>query len=195
VNGVHVTPARRRILAAAKSLHRRGESAVSMRKVAHQVGVTAPAIYRHFSNRQTLVEAIVHSGFDELERSLHAALDARPKDEVLAVMVAFREFAVREPRLFDEMFLRKRKSARRYPRDFAAGRSPTFAILHQVLARELAGRSDADDPLETGLTIWMLAHGLISMYTLGRFEGGSKAFAALYLRCMRRFLAGMRRRP
>jgi AcrR family transcriptional regulator len=165
-----------------------------MRKVAHRVGVTAPAIYRHFPNRQTLVDAIVQSGFDELERSFHAALDARPKDEVLTLMEAFREFAIREPRLFDEMFLRKRKSARRYPRDFAAGRSPTFAILHQVLARELAGRSGADDPLEMALTIWMLAHGLISMYTLGRFEGGSKAFAALYLRCMRRFLDGVRRR-
>jgi hypothetical protein len=110
-------------------------------------------------------------------------------------MEVFREFAMREPRLFDEMFLRKRKSARRYPRDFVAGRSPTFAILHQVLAREFAGRSGADDPLEMALTIWMLAHGLISMYTLGRFEGGSKAFAALYLRCIRRFLDGVRRRP
>jgi AcrR family transcriptional regulator len=41
-----------------------------MRKVAHQVGVTAPAIYRHFPGRQTLVDVTVQSGFDELE---HAA--------------------------------------------------------------------------------------------------------------------------
>jgi AcrR family transcriptional regulator len=166
-----------------------------MRKVAQQVGVTAPAIYRHFPNKQALLDAIVQSGFDELERSFRAALDTRPGDEVLALVEAFREFAMREPRLFDAMFLRKRKNARRYPSDFAAGRSPTFALLHQALARELAGRSGTDDPLEMGLTIWMLAHGLISMYTLGRFEGGSRAFAALYLRCLGRLLNGLRSRP
>ena len=43
-----------------------GPQAVSMRRVANEVGITAMAIYHHFPNRQALLDAVVDSEFEKL---------------------------------------------------------------------------------------------------------------------------------
>src|SRR5215469_183908 len=47
-------------------LEKEGPQAVSMRRVAKEVGITAMAIYHHFPSREALLDAVVESEFEKL---------------------------------------------------------------------------------------------------------------------------------
>ncbi len=67
------------IIAAARSLlAAEGPSAVQLRAIAREMGVTAPALYRYFPSRDDLVSALSASLFDELVAELEKARDAWP---------------------------------------------------------------------------------------------------------------------
>lgn len=181
--------AKQRILsvAARKQLHG-GEDAVSMRSIASTLGVTATSIYRHFRDKDQLLDAIVESGFD----SLLTYLQRKRNPGVLAVMDAFLDFALEQPRLYDLMFLRQRDRVRVFPDDFAAHRSPSFDVVRESVEREMrSGALRRDKSLEVTLTIWSHAHGLISMFTLGRFGSDAAAFRAIFKRSVRRLYRGL----
>ncbi|HVR41617.1 MAG TPA: TetR/AcrR family transcriptional regulator [Thermoanaerobaculia bacterium] len=186
-----MSESRDRILGTAAELHASdGLDAVSMRAVASRLGVTAMSLYRHFHNKEELIEAISESGFSLLVTYLKRP--TRKRSKPLAMIEHFLAFALDEPRLYELMFLRRRGAQRTFPRDFAAHRSPTFDLLRVAVEGEMkAGRMRRDDALETALTIWTHAHGLISMYTLGRFGDDADAFRALYARSMRRLFKGI----
>ena len=75
--GPAVTPLRDRIVTAAETIClREGVARMSMRRVAGEVGVTAAAIYRHFENKQALLNEIVVVGLRSLETYLRPALEA-----------------------------------------------------------------------------------------------------------------------
>jgi AcrR family transcriptional regulator len=81
---------------------------------------------------------------------------------------------------------------RRYPEDFAAHRSPSFDALRTAVEQEMRnGKLRRDNALETTLTIWSHAHGLISMYTLGRFGDDAEAFCSIYRSSVRRLYRGV----
>jgi AcrR family transcriptional regulator len=57
-------------IAAARLFHRRGYHGVSVADVAAEVGMTGPAIYRHFGSKQGLLVAAIKSGLDQVDHSL-----------------------------------------------------------------------------------------------------------------------------
>ena len=182
---------RKKILNAATRRAREGGD-VSLRSIATELNVTPMSIYRHFSDKNALLDTIVESGFTLLRERLSRPTTRNRR--VLGLMAHFLDFALEEPRLYELMFLRRRANVRVFPRDFAAHRSPTFDLLRTAVAEEMAnGRMRRDNELETTLTIWSHAHGMISMYTLGRFGDDQAAFRRLYNRSMRRLYRGIAR--
>lgn len=180
---------RKKILNAATRRAREGAD-VSLRSIATELNVTPMSIYRHFSDKNALVDTIVESGFALLHERLSRPTSRNRR--VLGLMAHFVEFALEEPRLYELMFLRRRENVRVFPRDFAAHRSPTFDLLRAAVAEEMAsGRMRRDHELEVTLTIWSHAHGMISMYTLGRLGDDAAAFRRLYNRAMRRLYRGI----
>lgn len=55
--------------AAADQFYRRGYHGVALSEVAASAGVTAPAVYRHFRNKQALLAAAILSGLDVVNRA------------------------------------------------------------------------------------------------------------------------------
>jgi AcrR family transcriptional regulator len=180
---------RTNILNAARRLHdHHGDDGVSMRNIAAELGVSATAIYRHYRNKEAIMAAVVEQGFALLHDYL--TRDGRP--DVLDFMQRFLDFALDEPRLYDVMFLRARRDIRRYPEDFAAHKSSTFDAAREAVEREMRdGKLRRDNTLEATLTIWSHAHGLISMFTLGRFGDDAAAFRLIYRRAIRRLYRGI----
>lgn len=82
-----------------------GEKAIVLREIAPHIGVSATAAYRHFTNRQQLVEEVAAQGFVEMRQRLLAITPAAEStDPVLSAYVDLRnaaiaivEFAVAEP--------------------------------------------------------------------------------------------------
>jgi len=58
-------------------LHK-GYSQVSMADIARAAGVTAPALYRHFTDKQDILAAAVLAGVEDLEACTDSALATRP---------------------------------------------------------------------------------------------------------------------
>jgi AcrR family transcriptional regulator len=181
--------------AARRLLDREGAEAVSMRRVAGAVGITAMAIYRHYPNRAALLNALADEGFRELaaavsERNFTGSIEAR-----LAKMAdIYLLHALDNPRLFELMFLKKREGARRYPRDFTAGRSPTANPMADVVLEGMrTGDFRKDDHWEITFEMGALSHGLIMLYLGGRIDATPARFRALYRRSFQRYLHGLRR--
>ena len=179
---------RDRILAAArKAFDRHGIEGLSLRDVAAKVGITPMAIYRHFANKEALVDALVLDALDEWSARVAALPPTEGLAKVEQIGEAFLDFALREPRRFEAAFLLPSRKARRYPDDFAAGRSPAGNVHLRALEQGLRQGRIAGAPLvEIMLINSALSQGLVTLYRAGRIAGGEEEFRALYRRAMRR---------
>ena len=182
------------ILDAAQSLFARdGLDGVSMRRVAARLGITATALYRHFEDKDALVDGLVDRGFESFAAALLRAPVARaPRGRILQVLDRYRELAFGQPDLFRLMFSTPRAGLRRFPSDFAAHRSRVFDELRGAVERGMrAGELRRASSLEVALSLWAHAHGLLALAQSGRFAGEQRRFTALYRRLLRRHIGGL----
>jgi AcrR family transcriptional regulator len=179
--------------AARQILDKEGSDAVTMRRVADVVNITPMAIYRHYNAREGLLAALADAGFEELAaRITRKPLSGSAAERLAQMAEIFLDFALKHPRLFELMFLKEREGARRYPRDFKAGRSPTASPMEQVVREGMAnGEFLEDDTWEIVFEVGALAHGLIMLYLGGRIALSAAGFRALYRRSFMRYVRGI----
>ena len=166
-----------------------------MRRVAAAVGITPMAIYRHYPNRAALLNALADEGFEELAARLAGKRFSDDIEERLTKLTEiYLDHALQNPRLFELMFLKPREGARRYPRDFKAGRSPTANMLAKAVQEGIeSGHLRKDDTWEIVFEMGALSHGLIMLFLGGRMGGTPSQFRALYDRSFRRYIHGIRK--
>jgi len=186
--------AERIAVAAQRLLDREGVDAVTMRRVAKAVCITPMAIYRHYPDRAGLLNTLADKGFEELAARLAAKPGSGKTEMQLTRMFEiFLEHALQNPQLFELMFLKPRKGARRYPWDFKAGRSPTASLVAKVLEEGMkSGYFRKDDVWEIVFEMGALSHGLIMLYLGGRMSITPGRFRALYRRSLSRYIHGIR---
>lgn len=164
-----------------------------MRKVAAELGLSATAIYRHYRDKEELLDAVAEEGFAVFRSYLDRALAASmPRQRIRGLALRYLDFALDHPHHYDFCFLIPRKNVRRFPREFVQRDDLTFHILSKQV--ELAMREGSivvGDPVEIGLTIWAHVHGLIALYRAGRFGADEERFRNLYLRSVERLFAGI----
>ena len=181
--------------AARRLLDKEGTEAVTMRRVAQAIGVTPMAIYRHYPDRVSLLNALADEGFEELAvRIAGKKFFGSIEERLTKMMEIYLDHALEKPRLFELMFLKPREGARSYPRDFKAGRSPTANLLIEMVQRGIdSGYFRHDDKWEIVFEMGALSHGLIMLYLGGRMGMPPAYFRALYRRSFKRHLRGIRR--
>jgi AcrR family transcriptional regulator len=187
--------AERIAMAAAKLVQREGADAVSMRRVAKSVGITPMALYRHYADRDGLLNALADAGFEELvARITNTDLPSHPEQRLMKTLDVFLDFALEKPRLFELMFLRQRAGARRFPEDFRAGKSPTAKFAAEALdAGMRQGVFRKDDVWEIAFETGAMLQGLVMLYVGGRVSAPAEEFRAYCHRAFRRYLYGIRR--
>src|ERR1700748_1961082 len=173
-----------RISAAARDLFdRQGMEGVSMRRIAEAVALTPMAIYRHYADKDALLDALMLDGFTAWEARVAAIEVREPLAWLEQLGTTYVEFALGEPRRFEAAFLLPGRPARRYPGDFAAGRSPVIAMaVTQIEQAKVAGLI-VGEALEIALSFAALAQGLVSMYRAGRFADEAE-FRTAYAKAM-----------
>ncbi|MEE3850022.1 TetR/AcrR family transcriptional regulator [Gordonia sp. LSe1-13] len=75
----------------------RGYLQVSLADIARAAGVTAPSVYRHFDDKQSLLDAAVLAGVDDLEACTNRALDGDTDTSVTDLIAAVCSLGVRRP--------------------------------------------------------------------------------------------------
>lgn len=184
-----------RIASAARSvLVKEGEPAVTMRRVAGDVGLSAMAPYRHFANRAELLQRVSDDEFARLEslwgrRIGHDAGEER----IFELLDEFLDFALGTPNLYRFLLTERRDNARRFPKDFPADASTPLAPLVRVV--EQAMRADtfrSDDPVEVAQCISAQTIGLVQLYLQRRMSLPEAEFRDLCRGATERLLTGLR---
>jgi AcrR family transcriptional regulator len=132
-----------------------GWAAVTMRRLAGELGVTQPVLYSAFASRQALIDAVALNGFSDLAAALEAA-DATP----MARMRAYLDFAAAHPQVYEAMFSLPSGLA------FAADDTP------EPLQRAFSGIRDAfPEADDTRAEVaWAALHGLATLQASGRLR-------------------------
>ena len=179
--------------AARKLLDKEGIEAVTMRRVAQAVGITPMAIYRHYQDRAGLLNFLADEGFEELAARLASKrLSGSVESRMVKMAEIYLDHALENPRMFELMFTAPREGARRYPRDFKAGLSPTANLMVGLVQEGMAsGNLRKDDAWEIVFEMGALSHGLILLYLGGRIGPSAEQFRALYRRAFRRYIRGI----
>lgn len=84
------------IVAAMKHVDDHGLASLSMRVLGAELGVDATALYRHFPNKDSLVEAMVDRMLSEALEA-HNPVGKSPREKVLDVVFAMRDAFARHP--------------------------------------------------------------------------------------------------
>ncbi|MEC3976578.1 TetR/AcrR family transcriptional regulator [Amycolatopsis sp. H20-H5] len=147
------------------------EQSVTLRAVAREVGISAPAIYQHFPDRDSILLAVAQLAFAELGHELRAVGDhADPAENLRAVCTAYLVFAQQRPNRYRILFggvWDASKALERAPAltdDLTALGMETFHVLRQAVAACVEkGRSTSSDPQADAAALWVALHGFAQL--------------------------------
>ncbi|MDK9559143.1 TetR/AcrR family transcriptional regulator [Marinobacter sp. M216] len=137
-----------------------GDTAISLRALAKQLGVSAPALYRHFIDRESLLAELAVTGFEALRERLLAIDSSNPRQALIDIGLVYVSFAQDEPNLYRLMFGGRVLPRGIHPRLDAAGKG-AFQVLEDTIAR--AQHVGYLKPMPLTLmtaAAWSLVHGL-----------------------------------
>jgi AcrR family transcriptional regulator len=186
---------RDRILACACDLYLgQGLEGFSMRKLARAVGVTAPAIYRHFDGREAVLADVLREAHRTFSRYLYGALAApTPLERFLGAGEGFLDFVLDHPRWYGIMHTPpEHLGMEALPGDIEA----LQAAIHQFWVDRVrecmqAGVLKSGEPEEASVTMWAHAHGLVQLYHHGCLATDPDEFRALFKASSARLMAGV----
>ncbi len=174
-----------------------GAAALSLRAIARELGITAPAIYNYFARRDDLITALIIDAYSSLGDSQLAARDALPPEDLVGRMMAtglaYRQWALAHPQHYQLIFGTPLPDyAAPEERVFPAGARSLRALVSVMEALRLSGRlltpgfplpalpdAAAFDKwkkfggetdvlsLSVAVLIWSQVHGLVSLEIAG----------------------------
>jgi AcrR family transcriptional regulator len=148
------------VAAALAILDEEGPDALTMRRLAEDLGMRAPSLYKHVRDKGALQAALIEDIFFELGDALHAALVRPGRQGVVAsVLRTYRRLSLVHPNRY---------------RLATSGRLPRH-LLPECL-EEWAGQpfyfAAASDPYRAQ-ALWSLAHGMVILEIDGRYPEDS----------------------
>lgn len=161
-----------------------GLDGLSMRKLATQLGVTAPALYRHYESKEMVLVDVVGEAFKVFAQYLYRALDGRTAVERFSLTGrSYLAFALEHPRYYallheaHEMIGHDALPHEATDHACAVGQF----MVDRVREGMECGMLKAGPPETVARTIWAHAHGLVSIYHRGLFRIEEAEFRDLFL--------------
>ena len=170
-----------------------GLEGFSMRKLARSLGVTAPALYRHYESKERVLLDVVGEGYRQLVQYLHGALQGRtPEDRFRMAGERFLDFALEHPRYYEVLFMGV-DLVRLEGHEDVADQGCALGQFWSDRLREAmgAGLLELRDPQASGVTLWAHSHGLIALYLKGMLPMSEDEFRNLYRDSNARVLKGL----
>jgi AcrR family transcriptional regulator len=186
---------REKILACACDLYLTdGLDGFSMRKLARSLGVTAPALYRHYESKERVLLDVVGEGYQQLIQYLHRALEGRTAEERFRIAgEGYLEFALNHPRYYEVLFMGvELLRVDEVPEEITAQGCAVGQFWNDRVRECIeAGLLREGDPEAIGMSLWSHAHGLISLYLKGMLSLPEEDLRALYRASCARVLVGL----
>ena len=147
------------VAAARRILEVEGADALTMRRLADEMGIQAPSLYKHFSSKADLELLLIEDALFDVGDATHRALhDPGHNSTVLNLLVTYRAFSLSHPNLY-RLATAGPLVRDRLPRGLEewAG-NPWFVVTGDASLAQ---------------ALWSLAHGLVILELDDRYPPGS----------------------
>jgi AcrR family transcriptional regulator len=167
-----------------------GTGSISLRELARDLGVSAGALYRHFSGKDALLGALAERAVAALDSEMRRALASAPESDPVARLTAlgmgYLAFARAHPDAFRIVFELKREAASE------SAQAGPFALLVQTVTALAPPGADEARCLRAAVSAWAFVHGMAALESQHAWRGEiasvaeglilnfSKALAATY---------------
>ncbi|WP_329549496.1 TetR/AcrR family transcriptional regulator [Streptomyces sp. NBC_01356] len=190
--------------AALRQLAEGGPEALSLNAIAKQVGMTGPALYRYFANRDSLLTELVIDAYGDLTSTLARAADGTPQDaaaRLTSVARAYRDWALAEPHRYRLLFRAPLQGYDAQSTSLVEAAQPAMTVVLDVVSAlanpdtavsqdsgaqfeewmKRHGIEDVTAAVASRATIlWARLHGLVSLEIEGNFASMGIDPAPLY---------------
>jgi AcrR family transcriptional regulator len=140
--------------AAAEALRRAPPSDISLRALARQVGVSAAAPYRHFPDRESLLDAVASDGY----KSAATKLSSRTSEGASAVAEVWSTIAEENPGLIEVMT--RPEAGNRHSSELSDSVMEWLGQVVRAIETE-EGRDDPAQLVKRAVSCWAAIHGLV----------------------------------
>jgi AcrR family transcriptional regulator len=149
------------VAAAERLLSTQPVEALSLRAVAREVGVSAPALYLHFADRRELVWAVLLHQFDDLAMVTSSAVARSddPREGLREWCLAYCRFGLDNPGHYRALFESWAAEHVEVPLAELPGHELWQGLQSAITARG----TPADEIEELSTLIWAGLHGLVSL--------------------------------
>lgn len=185
-----------------------GPQAISINAIAKELGVSGPALYRYFANRDDLLTALVIDAYHDLRAALAGApatgtTACSAEQRVRSLAQAYRAWALAEPHRYELLFKPPLPGYDAHAEPLAAAARGLMGILlgalrdadqdpHQGSVGKqdgpapyrpedvLAARSAGAPEFQLGVSVWSRLHGIVSLELGGGFTAMNLDADALF---------------
>ncbi|HEV7651839.1 MAG TPA: TetR/AcrR family transcriptional regulator [Actinophytocola sp.] len=172
---------------ALEQLAEHGVPGISVNAIGKRMGVTGPALYRYFANRDALLTELISDAYHDLAETLEAAIAGVRAGRFRAGANAMRDWAKAAPHRYLLLFGTPIPGYEAPEHTLAAASRAMVALLSTVgedhakprrstLHRQVAAWGERMDypgltprQLHWGLAVWSRLHGYISLEVAGQF--------------------------
>lgn len=141
------------------------EAGLSLRAVARRAGVSSPALYLHFADKDALLAAVLTARFARLGQAIGEAVTAAggdPADQLRAGCRAYVDLAVADPGTYRVLF--GGRSAADLGGDVRdQTMAPFRALVDGIATAQAAGAVRRGDPFRLAVTVWAGLHGIATL--------------------------------
>jgi AcrR family transcriptional regulator len=162
--------------AASRLLEAEGPDALTMRRIAGEVGCSTSVLYTMFGGKAGVAEGLWREGFERLRGAMERVADDDPLGRLAALGRVYRENALANRAYYAIMFQRPIPGFRPSPEAYAESLQPLRILVDAAADCIRAGVFRDADPARVAGVLWGVAPGAVSPGLAG-YEGAVDAEA------------------
>ena len=156
------------VQAALQEVELGGPEAISISALAKKLGVSQPAPYKHFADRESLLMAVTAAAFRQLSAMLREQIDKPSKRSKLSLFAqAALDFGLRRNGIWRLMFVSRTTASAPKGSELRAATMETFELLLEALEAPAVGMLRE----RSALKVWAALHGVVMLAEQGMLSG------------------------
>lgn len=153
-------------------IERDSVESLSLGKIAEELGIKAPSLYRHVASKTAILQAVIEQTYMSLFRAFDEVLESAgddpagddPIEKILKLSQIQRTFALENPRTYTLAYTAQNPELRTNPDILLKG-----ALSLQKIIAQISGEEDSLPALRGLLA---LVHGFVTLELNGQFQRG-----------------------
>jgi AcrR family transcriptional regulator len=156
------------VRAALAEAERGGPEAISIKALAKRLGVSQPAPYRHFTDREALLQAVAAEAFRQFNTIMREAIDKPSKRSKLSRLAqAALDFGLKRNGIYRLMFASRTMAGAADDSELHVAAHETFVLLVESFEAPKVGLLREQHALQ----IWASLHGVVMLAEQGLLTG------------------------